>query len=231
MMMMLKLSKGNKHMNEDFLMNLINTLRRINDSINQPSWFDYGFLIIGIINLVVLILTLRYLIKYTIETQGMKKEMVKQTKIEQMPVMALYIRYSRDSMKNPAKYEDQQEVLKKIEPYLLKTRLNGDSDYYLTLRNVGKGMAFNVKIESNKFQTIKYKTNFFAPIKDEHPIAINKFDKKIENLDELKDSIFEISCANVNGEKYKFKYKIIDIDNKEVEYLGIEKDTEIIEGK
>ncbi|MCK5491169.1 MAG: hypothetical protein KAI67_04980 [Candidatus Pacebacteria bacterium] len=171
---------------------------------------------------IALVVTLYFLIKYTKATEEMKNEIVKQVELEQMPVMIMYIRNKRDYMSDPADYNEQEKLSEKFEDYLIRIRIEPEkSDFFLSLRNTGRGAAFNLNVKNKNFQVSKYESQFFAPSNDEHSIAIIKNgNKKIESWDELNGSIFKISCENAVKKLYHFHYKIIDIKNKQVEYLG-----------
>jgi len=172
----------------------------------------------------ILFITFLALVWYAVETQGLKKEAIKQTEIEQKPVMMLYVR-------NRSNITDKMEKVFKREYTIID-----DLSYYLSLRNVGRGPAFNVEVIEIKdkdsiFVVEKYQCRFFAPKGDEQAIKfikkdnskdnskIKKDNSKIKSYDELKNIIFKISCKGVDGRLHAFQYKIIDIEKQEVEYL------------
>lgn len=161
----------------------------------------------------ILFITFLALAWYSWETRGMRKEMIKQTQLEQMPIVMLYIRKIKI---------DQKNVDNKLLDYLVRIRTEKDyPNYYLSTRNIGKGSAFNLKISSNRFDIVKYNARFLAPTKDEQPFSIcENGNKKIESWDKFKDSVFEIECSDLLKNKYIFKYKIIDLINENVQYLG-----------
>jgi len=136
-----------------------------------------------------------------------------------MPVMMMFVRNIADNSKAP---EDMQRSREKYLNFLIRIRKDGrKSNYLLRIRNVGRGAAFNVIVESNKFDITDYETRFFAPQKDEHAIrVIQKGNKKIENWEMFENSIFTIRCKDVTGNDYQFKYKIIDFKNRRIEYFG-----------
>ncbi len=156
----------------------------------------------------ILFITFWALVLYAWETWKIRE-------IEEKPIMLLYVRNIKD-------YDLSKH--RKIEDYLIRIRTEEkNSDYFLRLRNTGKGTAFNIRIESDIFEIFKYESRFFAPLKDEHSIGIiKKGCKKIESWDELNGAVLKIYCKNTANKSYCFKYKIIDVKNKEVEFLGEE---------
>jgi len=169
------------------------------------------------INDFILFVTAAFIIAYTYETQKMRAEMVKQTELGTMPIMCLYIRYI-----SGIKDEEKREKLKS---YAITNELDGGirpSNYYLALRNMGKGPAFNVDVESKNFKVEKYQTKFFAPEPkgDEHAIkVIKKPSNKIRSLEELKNEVLIIKCKSVFGKVYEYKYKINDVTERSVEFI------------
>jgi len=176
-------------------------------------------IVFSVINIIILSITAILLWIYTKATQEMKSEMVKQTRLDQMPVMMMFVRNIGDNSKAP---EDMQRLREKYLNFLIRIRTDGrESNYLLRLRNVGRGAAFNVMVESDKFDITDYETQFFAPQKDEHAIkVIQKGNRKVENWELFEESIFTIRCSDVLGSVYEFKYKIIDFKNRQIEYLG-----------
>ncbi|MFA6184491.1 MAG: hypothetical protein WC682_05365 [Parcubacteria group bacterium] len=201
-------------MEETFL----TTLQSINGYVITPFWLGYDFLL-GIINVVILAVTLCYLIKYTKATEETKNQIEKQTDLEQMPILALYIRsmwdYNKEDNTGPA---IKERLKNKFKDYLIT--INGEqTEYFFRVRNMGKGVAFDIEVESDKFNTIKYQSRFLAPLKDEQSIAITgKTD--IKDLNFFKDAVCYVSCKNVTGSLCIFSYKIRDIKDKRVEYLA-----------
>jgi len=151
----------------------------------------------------------------------MKDEMVRQTNLQQMPIVMLFIRDIRDYMDDVIDYNQQQKYRRNYEHFLIRIRTETqNSNYYLGLRNVGNGAAFNIEVKSDIFEVSKYQSRFLAPSKDEQPFAINeKGDKKIESWDKFKDSIFEISCKDISGAQHLFKYKILRIEDKRIDFI------------
>lgn len=196
---------------------LISLLPSINRYLNSP-WEKYGFYL-GIFSSVILIATLIYLIKYTKETKKTREQISKQTELEQMPIMLLFIKNISDG---GISYDDLPKKRDKLINFLIRIQSEKDnSDYYLRVRNTGKGTAFNVTVESDIFDIIDYETQFFAPLKDEHSIKIvQKGNKKIESWEMFKNSVFIIKCDDLSKNSYEFKYKIINFKERKIEYLG-----------
>lgn len=192
------------------LLDISNNLRPVH------FWQDYAFW-----SVVILAITLFWLIRYTRATEKMKEEIVLQTNLQQMPIVMLFIRDVRDYMDNTADYIQQQKYRGKYKDFLIRIRTESDnSNYYLGLRNVGNGAAFNVEVKSNIFQVSKYQSRFLAPHKDEQPFAITEEeDKKIESWNKFKDSIFEISCKDISNMQHLFKYKILGIEDKKIDFI------------
>ena len=116
------------------------------------------------------------------------------------------------------------EVRRSIKENYAITHLVGggivSSSYYIALRNVGNGPAFNVSLESENFIGWKYQTKFFAPKKDEHAVKIvKKPSNKICNLSELKNEVFIVKCQTITGKWYEYKYKILDVEERAVEFI------------
>ena len=139
----------------------------------------------------------------------------------------MYIRNISDFKRDLEKQREQEK-------YCIKTG-NGDvaqkmnipreevDKFLIRIRNVGRGPAFNVKVKSNNFKVEKYQSNFFAPEPkgDEQSIIIaKKNNEEIKNYEELKRSEFECSCKDAENHGYKNKYRIIDIEKQEIEFLG-----------
>ena len=168
------------------------------------------------LTLLVLTLTLAVLIWYAHDTNRIANESVAQTELEIRPVMCLYIRNLT--------VVSSEEVRRSIKERYAITHIVGDgivaSAYYIALRNVGNGPAFNVSLESENFIGWKYQTRFFAPKKDEHAVGIvKKPSNKIRDLSELKNEIFIVRCQTITGKWYEYKYKIIDIEDRDVEFI------------
>ncbi|MFH1657587.1 MAG: hypothetical protein ABH919_03905 [bacterium] len=163
----------------------------------------------------ILFLTFLALIWYAWETRGMKNEMVTQTELEQRPFLAMYIRkYKKE------KHKDQED-------YIIE---NGKHNQYLIrVRNMGKGVALNLKVEQKlegegkKIEVEKYQCQILAPENDEQSIKFKMNDLPAE---ELEDKEFILSAANnlekERANRYYFTYKIIDIEKHEVEYISDE---------
>ena len=161
----------------------------------------------------ILFLTFLALLWYAWETRKLKEEAIKQTEIEQKPVMMLYVR-------NLSSITDKMEKIFKKDYVIV-----GSASYYLSLRNVGRGSAFNAKVKDkdNIFMVEKYQCRFFAPEPKggEQAIKVIKKDNsKIESFNELKGVTFKISCKSADGRLYNFQYKIIGIEKQEVEFIN-----------
>lgn len=197
---------------------LLYTLNSISSSLDKPFWEDYSFWL-GLLNLSILFITLLYLKRYTEETAQTRKQIARQTELEQMPIMLIFIKNIADG---GVPYGELQKLRDKFRDFLIRIRTeNDDSDFFIRLRNTGKGTAFNVSVESNEFDIIDYEAHFFAPNKDEHSIKIiQKDNKKIESWETFNDSIFIIKCDDLAGNKYEFKYKILDFRGRKIQYIN-----------
>lgn len=184
-----------------------------------------------------LFVTFLALVWYAWETGEMRKEMVRQTEVEQMPFMVPYIRNVEvDKIGEQKNYRLIDLQAKGYGYDYDKMKAHNLSRYYVfRIRNVGKGPALNVKVESDNFIATKYQANFFAPKRDEHSIQImQKTDNLVDpfqfkELSDLEGVEFRISCNAASKQKYCFKYKIKKLkteDKKEeieIEYLGYDK--------
>jgi len=175
----------------------------------------------------ILLITAALVFIYTYETNKMKHEITIQNDIEQAPIMVLYIRKVSDLGLNIVALQKLRD-----ERYPI-SHLVGEgivpSDYILRLRNVGKGVAFNVRIVSKNFEVDKYEERFFTPMKDEHAIKIYKKSlddtgglMKNRDLKELDNAILSIYCESLSGKEYYFDYKIVSVEDKKVEFTGKE---------
>lgn len=186
-------------------------------------------IIIGIITLFcldnagdkILFLTFLSLLWYTWETKKIREQTVLQTELATMPIMSLYIR--NVSGIDEADEDRRRDKINKLKQYAITQEVNSGinpSQYYIALRNMGDGTAFNVEVESENFKAEKYQTRFFAPKKDEHAVKIiKKPSNKIRNINEIKDEIFIIRCQSVLGKNYEYEYKIKNVEGKEVEFI------------
>lgn len=158
---------------------------------------------------------------YALQTKRTVREIERQTNLQQMPVLMLFIRDIRDYMDNVADYNQQQKYRGKYENFLIRIRTETQkSNYYLGLRNVGNGAAFNIEVKSDMFKISKYQSRFLAPLKDEQPFAIiEKENNKIESWEKFKGSIFEINCKDISGAQHLFKYKILGIEDKRIDFI------------
>ena len=170
------------------------------------------------LNLLALLATLVVLIWYAYDTHRIAKGTVEQTELITMPIMCLYIR-------NVRSIKDKMEEMTVRDKYSLSEELNGSikpSEYYIALRNMGNGAAFNVEVECQNFKIEKYGANFFAPQpkNDEHAIkVVKKPSNKIRDLNELRDEVFVIKCQSILGKTYQYNYKIKDIKEHRVEFI------------
>lgn len=178
----------------------------------------------------VLFLTFLALVWYAWETRKMKNEMTTQTELELRPTFILFIRECKDEkQKEYCIKTGVGDVAEKMDRYGGVKDLNCAKEFdnfLIRIRNVGKGPAFNVKVEdeSGVFEVEKYQSQFFAPEPkgDEQSIKIIRKDgKEIKgDYSDLNNTIFEISCENINKKKYYFKYKIVDAEKQIVEFIG-----------
>lgn len=171
---------------------------------------------LSLLTLLVLTLTLVVLVWYAHDTNRIANESVAQTELEIRPVICLYVRNLSGV--------STEEIRRSIKENYAITQLVGNgivpSPYYIALRNVGNGPAFNVSLESENFIGWKYQTKFFAPKKDEHAVKIiRKPSSKIRSLSELKDEVFVVKCQTIDGKWYEYKYKITDVEEREVEFI------------
>jgi len=144
--------------------------------------------------------------------------MIKQTELEQIPIIVLCIRDIRDYMDDSRRAEQQEKYRRKFQDYII--RVNGSNDdinYVLRLRNVGRGTAFNteVEIEDAQLEIKKHETQFFAPLGDEHSIRVSG----LNALADLNGKIFIVHCEDAANTRYFFQYKIIDVESKKVTFL------------
>jgi hypothetical protein len=169
----------------------------------------------------ILLITAAFIIAYAYETQKMKEQIKRQADLVQMPIIMLFIRNIQDYMKDITDYNEQQEHKRKYENFFIRIRTEGvNSNYYLSLRNVGTGAAFNIEVLSDIFEVSKYQSRFLAPLKDEQPFAIvEKGNKKIESWDRFKDCVLKISCKDIGGNSHFFQYKISDIETRKVDFI------------
>lgn len=182
------------------------------NSLNQNS---------GAIQAVATIVLVAITAFYAWHTRRTVREIEKQTNLQQMPIIMLFIRDIREYMDNMADYSEQQKYRRKYQNFLIRIRNEEQqSNYYLVLRNVGNGVAFNIEIKSDIFEVFKYQSRFLAPHKDEQPFAIvEKRNKKVESWDRFKGSIFEINCKDISGKPHVFKYKILEFEEKRIGFI------------
>lgn len=168
------------------------------------------------IGFVVSTITLAVLIWYTWETKKIREQTVLQTELATTPVMSLYIRRvirvadkeKRETIKHD--YTITHMVDNKIEP----------STYFFALRNVGRGPAFNVQVESQNFKAVRYQMRFFSQGGEERAVKISKkSNDEIKSLDELKGEVFTVKYQSVSGKIYEHKYKVNSVEEKAVEFI------------
>jgi hypothetical protein len=170
----------------------------------------------------ILLLTAALLFVYTYETQQTKKELASQNEIEQMPIMVLYSRKFTFTSVVSHKYE--------MEGYRIECEKDGPrSNYAFTLKNIGKGPAFNVRIWAEDFFGEKYEEKFILPT-EECAVKILKYKgkrseelTKPESLNDFKDKIISVCCESLSGKEYFFDYKIISIEEGKIEFIKKEK--------
>ncbi len=182
----------------------------------------------------IMFLTLLGLIWYAWLTRGMRNEMVTQTELDQKPFPMMYIRDINDYSEEK-KQEQWEYCIETASTDIAKKFDEGGGfasggfekelkKYIIRIRNVGKGPLLNLKVNSENFKIEKYQSQFFAPEPkgDEQSIKIIKKDGTEISGDysELNSAIFEISYDNVNRKNYKSKYRIINVEKKEIDYLG-----------
>lgn len=164
----------------------------------------------------VLALTLGVLMWYAHDTNRIANETVSQTELQTMPIMALYIRNIDDGTRD-------EKTVHRLKQYAITQQVNqsiSPSPFFIALRNMGNGPAFNTVIENENFLAEKYQTRFFAPLKDEHAVkVIKKPADKIRNLADLNAEVFSIKCQSFLGKHYEYKYRIVDVEEKIVEFL------------
>jgi hypothetical protein len=163
-------------------------------------------------------ITLLALIWYADETRKIRE-------IEQAPILLLYVRKRKQDELNEYCIETGASKMgERFDKYGGDNTLKLEEhfcEYMIKIRNVGKSPAFNVTVDNKDFKVKEYQSQFIAPEKDEQSIKIVKRDEKEIKSDysEFKDSVFVVSCKNINGKKYNFNYKIIDLEKRLVEYL------------
>ncbi len=168
------------------------------------------------LNLLALVATFVVLIWYTYDTHRIANESVSQTELQTMPIMCLHIR-------NVAGIElgDKREAIKQYAVTQQTGNAITPSPFYIALRSMGSGPAFNVTVESEAFKAEKYQTQFFAPKRDEHAVKIiKKPNDKIRDIASLNGNVFTVRCSSVLGKVYEYKYQIIDMAQRKVELVN-----------
>ena len=157
---------------------------------------------------------------YAWQTRQTVKEISNQTQIAQMPVLVLYIRDIRESMNNPAVFHEQEEARRKFGDHLIRTIADGEaSNYYLSVRNVGNGPAFNLEVECQNLIATNYQSSFIAPTKDEQRFLISDRRGVFTSLADLNNKNIDIKCLDMKGASYIFKYKIVNLEQKQVKFI------------
>jgi hypothetical protein len=137
----------------------------------------------------ILLITAAFIIAYTHETQKMKEEMVKQTELEQKPIVDFFYR--------PATLKHEQ---------------------YLRLRNSGKGVAYNIEVETIKendrsFEFYFEDPNLILTLNDEQTLLVNaKYWNEQEGKIWPNDSLNYFLTECVTKRTWENK----DEDNKEI---------------
>src|SRR3989338_8147863 len=196
-------------------------LRNLNELVlfsNDPLK-DYSFWI-SVANVLLVGGTLWFLIRYTNATEKMKDEIIRQTDLEQSPVVILCVGDIKDAVEDKHDYAKQQQRRAKFSDFLIRRRLDdGNSDYYLALRNVGNGTAFNVTVEKDNLETARYQSRFLAPNNDEQKFLMQRTgSKKIESWGDFTGSPIVITCNDMSGKTYVFEFEIkhLEVFNKTV---------------
>lgn len=169
------------------------------------------------------------LIWYAWETKNMRKQMECQSELQSMPILAIYVRNIKD-INNESKKEHiknnfavTREIIQDNKPMIVP------SEYYLVIRNMGKGPALDTKVESENFLVKKYATNIIAPNTDEQPFKVvqrgaNGTGKKMRAIAVFNGTIFRVFCKSMEKIEYSFEYEIIDFVNNEIKYRGYKTD-------
>jgi len=167
-------------------------------------------------NILALVLTLGVLLRYACDTNRIANETASQTELHTMPIMALYIRNRDDGKRD-------EWAIQRLGKYAITRQENqiiGPSPFYIALRNMGKGPAFNTIIESENFVAEIYDTHFYGPDGDEHAVKIiRKPANKIRSLTEMNGEMFTVKCESVVGKKYQYRYKVVNVEERAVEFL------------
>lgn len=178
----------------------------------------FWILVINKTNTTVLVLslTLIAIIWYSRETLVLRQKQMKANKIAQesndlqeKPVLTFFIR-NITSWETWKKNENEDYII--------------DGYWLLRIRNMGKGIAFNLEVTSDKFKVVRYKTKILGPESDEQSIKIQDYQgNDIINVSDLIGAMININCDSISRKKYKFKYKITRIGESEIMFLGEEK--------
>lgn len=159
-----------------------------------------------------LLLTYYVIWWYTFETYKIREQTVLQTEIGQMPILVLSIQKGGVVVK--PFMEREYQITEQTENGIV------GSDHYLTIKNLGKGTAINLSLDSEKFIAMSYQERFLIPSKDEYSIKIvEKPNNKIRDLAELDGEIIQVRCENMLKKEYLFRYKIEDIRKRKILFL------------
>jgi len=144
-------------------------------------------------------------------------------KSEKNPFIVLYVRNVKNYPKRKQKIKDDGYLI----THTIKKTTNGNtyeaiesSDYFLRLRNEGEEVALNVKMESNNFIIQKYQSKQISLSDEQSVKVVKKPNNKIRSLKELEGEIFTICCDSQAGKHFCFKYKINNIENEDINFLG-----------
>ncbi len=129
------------------------------------------------------------------------KETVSLRKLEHEPILSMGI--------NNVKEGDKDEhMLDWCFAFENETKTKGK---YLTIRNCGKGGAFNLKQERGDLRKVeieKFSNLFVAPDNNVHV----KIKEALDGYSELDDNQFVISCESIEGDQFFGRYSISDAE-------------------
>lgn len=159
-----------------------------------------------------LLLTYYVIWWYTFETYKIREQTVLQTEIEQMPILVLNIQ--KGGVVVEPFMDREYQITEQINNAII------GSDHYLTIKNLGKGTAINLCLESKNFVGVAYQERFLIPSKDEYSVKIaKKTNNKIRDLAELNGEIIRVRCENMLKKEYFFKYKIEDFKKRKITFV------------
>jgi len=160
----------------------------------------------------ILFITFIALIWYAWETKRIRE-------ISQEPILLLYIRNIKDYKEEKQKQQEEYIIGSGRGDMQKAMFLHTSDNYLLRMRNVGSGAAFNVKVGNKNYEVEKYQAQFFAPHSDEQSIKLISKNNKPWGAEVLNEEILEITCESINKKKYKFKYKIVDLEKQQIEFI------------